>query len=730
MRRATRASLAALLLTGSLAVPAAVASPPAAPALAASVEAAARSGRLADAIAAAAHAGGPVTAMTYEPASLPASVPAALGPALADLLGAVRAADAVAKASLRATPAEIEAAAADATALMHEALTDPAPDIVARARAFRARSGALVDAPALRGAALALGEAIDRAIPALRAAAPLVPPEGAGCDLAEQAGVLCVAGTGATTITGEYALVVDLGGDDTHRHSAGGASPTVNGLAAAVTIDLGGHDTYDTRIGDDTLSLAVQGAGRVGGIGMLVDAAGDDEYAITSTKPAHVQLLGHGASVAGVGVFADREGDDSYAITSTYASAATHAQGQGFSVLGVLGLFLDTGQGDDVIANAATPAWSVDGEGDPLASGARAECCASAAGATVSVYVDDGGRDATSVAATSNLDAPGTTDAAIVSSHGLAGLGGVAVSITGTGDTERHAVATSQGPTAGQSTVALGAETALGGLSISMDAGGDDLYRGIARSEAADALTITDGCACDRPVRASSGPTYAGGLGYAVLGGAATQLDRSGDDRYELAAESVADAAVVDERVHPPGSLVTLDAGAESGLARPGGLGFGGGGAEGSFTDDAGADVYVVRGRSTASSSGAPDEPGYVHRSEATSGLAQGEALGAGFGDFGGAAPAAGRFQDLGGADAYVVDLRSSAVALPSGGAFEDQGVASVLGSVEQNAVATFLDEGGVDTISITPADPACEGERGVGTWADCGSLIGRGQNR
>lgn len=728
--RSLALALSASLLTGPSP---ASARGPALEATAAAVEAAARSGSLSAAMRAALDAiGAEARPMSHAPAILPPGLPGTLRAPLADLLGALRAADATARASLRATGDAIDREAAEATALLDEALTDPAPGLRIRARAHRSRIGRMIDGPALRGAAAAVAEAIDRAIPTLLAVRGSLPArDDAGCDVVEQAGVLCVAGPGASTITGEYALVVDLGGDDTHLHSAGGASALANGLAAAVTIDLDGDDVYETRVGEDTASLGAQGAGRSGGIGMLVDQAGNDRYSITSNAPEFTQIIGHGASVLGVGVLADRAGHDAYSIVNAQPSTATHAQGQGFSVLGVLGMFLDTGQGNDTIADDASPVPLVGEEGEVLASRARAECCGSAAGATVAVYVDDGGTDASEVTGTSALVGPGTPDQAVATSHGLAGLGGLAISTTGLGDTERGVTATSAGPAAGTATVALGAEAALGGLSVSSDAGGDDVYRGVARSLARDDVILTDGCACERRATALSGQAVAGGLAFGSLGASVEQLDASGNDRYELVAESVAGASVVDQRVHPEGAVVALPSvDAESGRGRSAGLGYGAAAATARFVDAAGDDRYVVSGDSAATASSAPDAPGFVHDASSLGGLADAEALGAGFGDLGGAAPGTGHFQDLGGVDDYVVAMTSAAATEPSGPAFDGGTSASVLGSVEQNAVATFLDEGGADSVSLVPADPACEGERGVDTWRDCGTVLGAGSNR
>lgn len=49
--------------------------------------------------------------------------------------------------------------------------------------------------------------------------------------------------------------------------------------------------------------------------------------------------------------------------------------------------------------------------------------------------------------------------------------------------------------------------------------------------------------------------------------------------------------------------------------------------------------------------------------------------------------------------------------------------------SVETGAIVLFLDAdtGTPDGFSAVPADPACTGTRGQGTWTDCGAGVATG---
>ena len=127
-------------------------------------------------------------------------------------------------------------------------------------------------------------------------------------------------GAGANHVDGDDSfLIVDLGGDDTYR---GGVAAPAPGRGLSALLDMGGNDAY---VGDEGPS---QGAG-LGGVGVLLDVAGDDEYRAVQCAQGFGQL--------GLGVLADLGGKDRY--VARYSA-------QGSAILGV-GLLLEAG-GNDV----------------------------------------------------------------------------------------------------------------------------------------------------------------------------------------------------------------------------------------------------------------------------------------------------------------------------------------------------------------------------------------------
>lgn len=102
-------------------------------------------------------------------------------------------------------------------------------------------------------------------------------------------------------------LVVDVGGNDTYRNNAGGAS--LNHAAVAALVDLAGDDGYGTEwtgpgYGDN--------GGAVDAVGFLYDAEGDDEYRGGAT------LGSNGAGYFGHGRLVDDGGDDLYQSARTW----------------------------------------------------------------------------------------------------------------------------------------------------------------------------------------------------------------------------------------------------------------------------------------------------------------------------------------------------------------------------------------------------------------------------
>ncbi|MBN2463999.1 HEAT repeat domain-containing protein [candidate division WOR-3 bacterium] len=108
------------------------------------------------------------------------------------------------------------------------------------------------------------------------------------------------------------ALLIDLGGDDTHLNNAGATGPDGG---VAVCLDHAGNDKY---LASD--SSYVQGFGFLG-IGMLVDLAGNDVY--------EAKHFSQGVGIMGVGVLWDKAGNDTF-------SAHTFCQGAGMFGLGTM----------------------------------------------------------------------------------------------------------------------------------------------------------------------------------------------------------------------------------------------------------------------------------------------------------------------------------------------------------------------------------------------------------
>ncbi len=151
-------------------------------------------------------------------------------------------------------------------------------------------------------------------------------------------GDIAIFGTGDNEIEGDYALVLDLGGNDSY--SGRTAVPLSFSKMISMVIDLDGNDVYTSQEsaslacgnhgigaifdldGDDSYSSADSGIGCGWyGTGMVVDFKGDDSY---STDRA----WGQGAAHAGVGILIDVEGDDDfYCMEQSQAFGSTYGVG-------------------------------------------------------------------------------------------------------------------------------------------------------------------------------------------------------------------------------------------------------------------------------------------------------------------------------------------------------------------------------------------------------------------
>ncbi len=159
-------------------------------------------------------------------------------------------------------------------------------------------------------------------------------------------GDIIVGGTGQTIYKGDFALIIDFGGNDQYLGNAGG---NLDGkFPVAISIDLQGRDLYladrDGAVGAGSLGVGVLvdqsgddiyqvknrslGTGWIG-VGFLIDEAGDDKY----LGDTFVQ----GAGFVGAGFLGDYKGNDTYL-------AAVYSQGFGF--VGGFG-YIDERQGND-----------------------------------------------------------------------------------------------------------------------------------------------------------------------------------------------------------------------------------------------------------------------------------------------------------------------------------------------------------------------------------------------
>ena len=135
-------------------------------------------------------------------------------------------------------------------------------------------------------------------------------------------GLIVIGGPGPNTynLDKRFAIVIDLGGDDTYTGAIAAAADVEHGNS--VVIDLAGNDTYYAsplglatgrlgvgllidRAGDDVYNLTIgSGGAGFGGLGLLIDGAGNDRYLGTRFT--------QGAAVGGLGLLLDEAGNDVY----------------------------------------------------------------------------------------------------------------------------------------------------------------------------------------------------------------------------------------------------------------------------------------------------------------------------------------------------------------------------------------------------------------------------------
>lgn len=188
-------------------------------------------------------------------------------------------------------------------------------------------------------------------------------------DLDLTTGVRIDLGTTDDTLDCDYALLVDLGGDDAYLGNAGGADG-LEGPIAAYHLDAAGDDRY---VREESASLGHAGGARIG-LGGLVDVRGRDVYDVNLSDTPEVATTGSATSV-GSGFLFDLAGDDRYRAENLYKSAAHGSvyEGSAGFLVDLAGDDRYTGHGPHIALNGASyaeywPAYAtlVDGAGNDI----------------------------------------------------------------------------------------------------------------------------------------------------------------------------------------------------------------------------------------------------------------------------------------------------------------------------------------------------------------------------
>ena len=136
-------------------------------------------------------------------------------------------------------------------------------------------------------------------------------------------GIFVIGGEGDNVYNGDFAAIIDLGGNDVYRGRVGTGFGELH-KPYGLLIDIKGDDYYDA--GGNALS---QGAGFLG-VGMLIDCDGFDSY--------RAGAYAHGAGLFGVGILADHgKGTDDYR-GEYFMQGAAHCG---------VGILVEDGNGDD-----------------------------------------------------------------------------------------------------------------------------------------------------------------------------------------------------------------------------------------------------------------------------------------------------------------------------------------------------------------------------------------------
>lgn len=584
--------------------------------------------------------------------------------------------------------------------------------------------------------ALLLAEAVEEAIPHLEAYAHATPGTTnkdtlAGCDIVDEPPILCIGGTSDNVYDeGDYAVQIDLGGDDAFRNAPGSADPGVlhagagNGLFASVAITLAGNDTYEAATGlyaeGHEGATGIHGAG-VTGIGILVDTGGDDTYRATGTHEDQ-DSSGQGYGLAGVGVLDDRGGDDAYELSADEANGAVLGQGTG--TVGGLGVLVDRGAGTDTYLASTLPEPKLSSSGAVYPAPVTVSAQGAAVGASGAIFFDDGGTDEVRIDARSQPIQPDDSreQANIIAiagglGQGYADLSGGALALTGDGPTSWSLISEGHAPWSGQRQ-AHGMGSASGDSFAALyDAGGDDSYTMKAISKAQREVAVTDECECFGAfAEAQAGGPRQSLLAYYSVDstgmgtGNGVLLDGSGDDAYTMEAQGTADARAYDNRtqtvgddIEEIGALATADGSYVTVVGQ---------GAGSNLWDEQGDDAYAfhVNGAADAKAHAQPEDA--YEAAKAGTGNVRGFAQGA-----------SGLLLDQGGADAYHAQTLVDVTADPP--TEEESPPPTLVAQPGGSGALVDVDQGAQDTFSTTPATEPCQGARGDAFWVECDGGIG-----
>lgn len=329
----------------------------------------------------------------------------------------------------------------------------------------------------------------------------------------------------------ECFLIVDLGGDDEYFGAAAASAP---GLPVSLLLDMGGDDRY---VADER---PAQGAG-MGGVGVLVDVAGDDTYEATQCAQGWGQLgLGvladfdgqdtyssayasQGAAIFGVGVLVDNFGSDRYQV---------YSDGQGFGGSGGVGTLADR-VGDDTYEAVVDPAIT----GRPSYHSELEVTVSNAQGVGLGRRGDGGDGHSWAGGLGQLVDLEG--DDTYIAGNWSMGTGywfGTGLLYDGSGDDSYNGVVWSQG---------TGAHFCIGAL---IDEGGNDSHiseGGRLSLAFGHDFTVALLLNVGGDDHYQSGPE---GIGYSINRSFAFAIDVGGDDTYVLEEEAAPGTARYDDR--------------------------------------------------------------------------------------------------------------------------------------------------------------------------------------